>query len=74
MCVDSETHLAVIKSTFDGDVVDISIGDRGHLRFLNGRDTTFWVEDEDRYIGFVSESVDGSTNGSTCHSRKRESA
>ena len=55
------THLAVVKGAFHGYIVHISIGNGGHLCFLNGRNTAFWVEDEDGDIGFIPEAIDRST-------------
>ena len=54
-------YLAVIKSAIDGKVMHIGVGNGSHLRFLNGRDTTLGVKDEDRDVGLVTETVDGST-------------
>lgn len=54
------TDLAVIECGFDGNVVDVGIGDGGHLCFLDGRNTTFWMKNKDRNIGFISQTVDSS--------------
>jgi hypothetical protein len=56
-----KTDLTVVESPFDSDVVNIRIGDRGHLSLLNRRDTTFWMEDENRNIFLVSEAVNRRT-------------
>ena len=54
-------YLAVIKCTAYRKVMNIRVGDRGHLRLLNGRNATFWMQYEDRDVGFIPKSIDGST-------------
>jgi hypothetical protein len=56
-------YLAIIKCTFDGNVVDVGICDGGHLRFLDGRNAALGMEDEDGDVGFVPETIDGSAGG-----------
>lgn len=51
--------LAVIKGAFHGEVVHIRVEHGGHLRFLDGGDAAFGVEDEDGDVGFAAEPVDG---------------
>lgn len=41
-----KTNLAIVESSPDSDVVDVRIGDRGHLSLLNRGHTSFRVEDE----------------------------
>jgi len=55
-------YLAVVKSTFDSNVVDVCVHDCGHLCFLDGRNAIFGMEDEDRDVGFVPQTVDGGTD------------
>lgn len=59
--LDTETYLAVIKSSDNSEVVDIGIGDGSHLGFLDGRDTPFWMENKNGDVFFVTESIDGGT-------------
>jgi hypothetical protein len=53
------TYLAVVKSRFDSEIVNICICDGSHLRFLDRRNATFWVKDEDRDIGLIPQTIDG---------------
>ncbi len=53
------THLAIIKSPIHGDTVNILIRHSCHLSFLDWRDTTVWVEDEDGDVLFTTKTVDG---------------
>lgn len=39
--------LAVVKGTFDADIMDVFIKDSRHLRFLNGRNLAFGMKHED---------------------------
>lgn len=55
----SVSYLAIVKGAFNSKVVDIGVGDCCHLSFLYGRNTSFWVENEYRYVFFVSEPIDG---------------
>jgi hypothetical protein len=54
-----ETHLTIIKGAVNGNAVDVLIRDRGHLCFLDRRDSTVGVEDEDGDVLFASETVNG---------------
>ena len=42
-----QTDLAIVESSFDSDIMNVRVRDRGHLSLLNRRNSTFWVEDED---------------------------
>jgi hypothetical protein len=56
--VSGRTDLAVIEGSFDSDIVNICVGNGGHLSLLNGRNTTFRMEDENRDVLLVSEAID----------------
>jgi hypothetical protein len=55
------TYLTVIKSTFDSEIVNVCICNRGHLRLLDGRNTTFWMKNKDRNVGLISKTINGGT-------------
>ena len=42
----SKTHLAIIERSFNSDIVNICIGDCGHLGLLNWGDATLRVENK----------------------------
>lgn len=56
-----KAYLAIVKRAFDCNVVDVGVCYSGHLGFLNGRDSALGMQDEDRHIRFVSQTVDRST-------------
>jgi hypothetical protein len=56
-----EYYLAIIESAFNSEVVNVRIGYCSHLRLLDRRDAPFWVEDEYRDVGLISQTIDGST-------------
>lgn len=60
-----DTHLAVVKCSFNGKVVHIRICASCHLQLLNGADTALGVQDEDGNIFFALEAVNGSGTGLT---------
>ena len=49
-----ETNLAIVKCALNGEIEYVRVGDRRHLGFLNWRNTSFRVEDEDGNICFVT--------------------
>lgn len=50
-------HLAIVKVTGNGEVVNILIQDRCHLRLLDGADTALGMQDEHGYILLAPETV-----------------
>lgn len=54
-------HLTVIKGTIDSDAVNVLVRHRGHLRFLDRRNSAPGVEDKDGDVLFASKTVDGGT-------------
>lgn len=54
-------YLTVVESSLDSKVEYIGVGDRGHLGFLDGGYPTFRMEDENRDILLVTESIDSRT-------------
>src|SRR5690606_1304834 len=57
------SHLAVIKSPLDGNVVDVLIQDSSHLGLLDWTDSSLWMENENTDILLSSQTVDGGTAG-----------
>ncbi|KAH3668855.1 hypothetical protein OGAPHI_002610 [Ogataea philodendri] len=57
--------LTVVKGTFHRKSVDVIVQNRGHLLFLQRRDSACWVEDEHRNVLFVSEAVNSSGSSVT---------
>lgn len=57
------THLAVVKCSFNGKVVHIRICASCHLQLLNGADAALGMQDEDGNILFALETVNGSGSG-----------
>lgn len=55
------THLAIIESALDSEVVDVRVGDGRHLRLLDGRDPALGVQDKDGDVLLGLEPVDGRT-------------
>lgn len=58
-----DTHLAVVKCSFNGKVVHIRICASCHLQLLNGADAALGVQDEDGDILLALETVNGSGSG-----------
>ena len=56
------TYLTVIERALNSKVVNVRISDSSHLGFLDGRDPSLGVEDENRDIRLVTETIDGSTD------------
>lgn len=54
------THLAVVESAVNGQVVNVGIEDSGHLSLLNRADLALGVHDEDRDVLLAAQTVDGS--------------
>jgi hypothetical protein len=54
------THLTIIKCSFNSDIVHICVSDSRHLRFLDRGDTALWMQNENRDVGLVSKTIDGS--------------
>ena len=50
--------LTVIKSAFDGEIMDVRIQNRGHLHLLNSRDFAITERNEDADILFATQAVD----------------
>ena len=55
------THLTIVKCSFNSNIMYISISDSCHLRFLDWRDATFWMQNKDGDVGLIPKSIDGST-------------
>lgn len=54
------TYLTIVKSTGDGEVVNVLVKHSSHLSLLNGTHTPLRVHDEDRDISLSSKTVNGS--------------
>lgn len=54
-------HLTIVKCAFYSQIPHICICNCRHLGFLNGGNAAFWMENEYRNVGFISETVDCST-------------
>ncbi len=49
--------LTIVKGTFDGEIMDVPIQNRGHLRLLDRRHFAIGEHDKDAYIMFTTEAV-----------------
>lgn len=58
-----DTHLAVVKCSFNGKIVHIRICASCHLQLLDGADAALGMQDEDGDILLALETVNGSGSG-----------
>ena len=54
----SKAHLTIVERSFNSDIVNVCIGDCGHLGLLDRGDTALRVEDENRNVLLVSKAID----------------
>ena len=54
-------HLAIVKSAFNSEIVNVCIRDSSHLRLLNGRNATFWMKNKDGNVGLISKTINSGT-------------
>lgn len=59
------THLTVVKCPADRQAVNVLIENSRHLSFLDRRDSAVREENENGYVGFVAQTVYGSTSSVT---------
>ena len=62
--------LAIVKHTFDGDVVNVFIQQAEHLRLLKGAHAPVWAGHEHTHTAFATHGVFGSTAGVTAGGTK----
>lgn len=58
-------NLAVIESATNGQVVDVGVEHSGHLRFLYGAHTAFWMQYKNGHILLPSQAVNSSATSIT---------
>jgi hypothetical protein len=58
------TFLAIIECAPDRNIVNVRVSDSSHLGFLDGRNASLWVKDENRHVGFASQTINGSAKRS----------